>query len=62
MSNIVTIEFEDQTLAQAFMSYMCEAGEQDMLHWEGLEDTAVPAYDYKNQTITINRRHVDGTP
>lgn len=55
----VTIQFEDNVLAAAFMAWFMEQGEQDMWEWDGLSNTSVD-YDTRKNTIMIDHCHPDG--
>lgn len=55
----VTIEFENEELAEEWLTWMQEQGEQDMNCWDPLADVHCE-YDTDEMSMTVARQHADG--
>lgn len=56
MNKEVLIKFTSQEQAQAFMSWLCNSGEQEYFDMEEYEDNIASNldYDFENQIINAN--------
>ena len=51
MSKTVTIEFDDDKVAEGFIGWMCNSGEQ--IYWQDQEDNDEPMANFKYDFKTL---------